>query len=72
MWNTNFSFFGVSSFYTAHVLKLKFVSRRKLNEINKGNIDKHSKGVDLKIIFINNLWENNKVINFSDNFLYFA
>ena len=47
------SFFGVSSFYTAHGLKLKFVSRWKLSKINKGNINECFKCIDLEIIFIN-------------------
>ena len=61
LWKTNF---GVFSFYTAHGLKLKFVSRWKLNEINKGNINWCSKCINLKTNFINILWENNKIINF--------
>ena len=37
----------------------------------KGNVNGYPKGIGLRTIFRNILWENDKAINFSDNFLYF-
>ena len=36
-----------------------------------GNVNECSKGIDMKTIFENILWENGKAINFVDRFLYF-
>ena len=38
----------------------------------KRNVNEYSKNIDLKIIFRNILWKNDKVINFSYSFLYFS
>ena len=45
---------------------------RLYTQIINENVNKSSQGIDIGIIFRKISLENNKIINFSDNFLYFS